>query len=125
MRALDADTGRNLWSFDSGGALSGASWDAGSSSSRGKSAAARRRTRGDGAPTDPARRRNVFPGVDGALYAHHVVDGSKHVVRRLPVTTRELVDAQPSARGRRAWSSDDDRRRFMRSIRARERSCGA
>ena len=98
VRALDADTGRNLWSFDSGGALSGASWDAGSSSSRGEI--------GGGAPadsvattppTDPARRRNVFPGVDGALYAHHVVDGSKHVVRRLPVTTRELVDASPSA----------------------------
>ena len=53
------------------------------------------------APTDPARRRNVFPGVDGALYAHHVVDGSKHVVRRLPVTTRELVDASGSDAGRR------------------------
>ena len=77
-------------------------------------------------PTDPARRRNVFPGVDGALYAHHVVDGSKHVVRRLPVTTRELVDASLTARPIcRRWSSDDDRRRFMRSIRARERSCGA
>jgi serine/threonine-protein kinase/endoribonuclease IRE1 len=100
VRALDADTGKNLWSFDSGGALSGASWDAGSSSSSssrgeiggGSSADAVAKT-----PTDAARRRNVFPGVDGALYAHHVVDGSKHVVRRLPVTTRELVDASPSA----------------------------
>ena len=44
VRALDADTGRNLWSFDSGGALSGASWDAGSSSSRGEI--------GGGAPAD-------------------------------------------------------------------------
>lgn len=42
-------------------------------------------------------RRNVFPGVDGALYAHHVGREGKHVVRRLPVTTRELVDASPSA----------------------------
>ena len=88
VRALDADTGDNVWAFDSGGALAGASWTSAGEDARAltpRSAASGTRTR------------NVFPGVDGALYAHHVDQDAKHVVRRLPVTTRELVEASPSA----------------------------
>ena len=60
VRALDADTGDNVWAFDSGGALAGASWTSAGEDARAltpRSAASGTRTR------------NVFPGVDGALYA--------------------------------------------------------
>ena len=85
VRALDARTGDDLWAFDSGGALAGASWTRAGDA---RALTPRAETRGT---------RNVFPGVDGALYAHHVDGEAKHVVRRLPVTTRELVEASPSA----------------------------
>lgn len=111
VRAIDVESGEERWTFDSGGVLTGGSWDASSaegefdedafdeyasSSSSGASMIA--------SPIGGTRRgggaRRVFPGIDGALYAHSIDarDGSaKHVVRRLPVTTRELVDASPSA----------------------------
>ena len=84
VRAVDARTGADLWRFDSGGALLGASFD--------------RDGGGRGVEGVAARARDaVFPGADGALYARRVEPGRAHVVRRLPVTTRELVEASPSA----------------------------
>lgn len=105
VRGVDSESGDALWSFDSGGVLSGASWDAGTTSgSSAGSANGASSSSGLVVPTGKDRqngvartRRNIFPGVDGALYAHHVGADAKHVVRRLPVTTRELVDASPSA----------------------------
>jgi len=103
VRGVDSESGDALWSFDSGGVLSGASWDAGttsgsSSGSGDASSSGLVVPTGKDRPNGVARtRRNIFPGVDGALYAHHVGADAKHVVRRLPVTTRELVDASPSA----------------------------
>ena len=101
VQAVDRATGESLWSFSSGGPLVRAharpargAWD----------------QRGPGDATDavalqPSRGGPavVFPGVDGALYTLSSEspnadsgDETKHVVARLPVTARQLVDASPS-----------------------------
>lgn len=65
--AVDPETGKRLWEFDSGSPL----------------VSARR---------SEETHMNVFPGVDGGLYAYYGYKG----LERLPITLPDLVDASPS-----------------------------
>ncbi len=39
---------------------------------------------------------NIFPGVDGGLYAYHGMEGTEAQLEKLPMTLPDLVDASPS-----------------------------
>ena len=111
VSAVDSKTGQFLWSFETGSALVHASSSSSSSSSAKASGEGGEEESGDGKGGDiegSASSSSVFPGLDGSLYvARRGVRGSssaadifsggrKFSISRLPVTTRDLVEASPS-----------------------------
>ncbi|CAL6360462.1 unnamed protein product [Bathycoccus prasinos] len=113
VSAVDSKTGQFLWSFETGSALVHASSSSSSSSSAKAKASGEggEEESGDGKGGDiegSASSSSVFPGLDGSLYvARRGVRGSssaadifsggrKFSISRLPVTTRDLVEASPS-----------------------------
>jgi serine/threonine-protein kinase/endoribonuclease IRE1 len=111
VSAVDAKTGKFLWSFDTGSALVHASSSSSSSSSSGGDGG--EDESGEGRGGDGARgssSSSVFPGLDGSLYvarrgrssssAADIFSGAgsktEFSISRLPVTTRDLVEASPS-----------------------------
>ena len=79
--ALDEDTGRKVWSIDTGSPLVASSTDA-------------ERRAGD--DVHSGEYEGIFPSTDGSLYTYSLdEEGSPHV-QKLPVTVKDLVDASPS-----------------------------
>ena len=79
--ALDEDTGRRVWSIDTGSPLVASSTDA--------------QRRGSDEVLS-GEYEGIFPSTDGSLYTYSVgEDGAPHV-QKLPVTVKDLVDASPS-----------------------------
>eukprot|EP00889_Picochlorum_renovo_P003636 jgi/Picre1/30666/NNA_006027.t1 len=79
--ALDEDTGRRVWSIDTGSPLVASSTDA---------------ERRGGDDVHSGEYEGIFPSTDGSLYTYSLdEEGSPHV-QKLPVTVKDLVDASPS-----------------------------
>ncbi len=109
VSAVDARSGQFLWSFDTGSALVHASSSSSSSSSSSKQHG-EDDDGGDGSADERRSGSSVFPGLDGSLYvarrgrlssaADIFSSGNKQTqefsISRLPVTTKDLVEASPS-----------------------------
>lgn len=89
--ALDEDSGKFLWSFDTGSPLL---------TSANPAAAAAAAAAADNDPSQghqvPIPKEGIFPGTDGSLYVYRPQDSGPPRIEKLPVGVRDLVELSPA-----------------------------
>ena len=78
--ALDEDSGRKVWSIDTGSPLVTSSVGRDHGSENGGEAAVE----------------GIFPSTDGSLYTYFINEAGRPEVKKLPVSVKDLVDSSPS-----------------------------